>query len=136
MMTRRTLIESAAGLVLLARSAGAQAPGGPRKLFEHDLPDLTISNWSVTAVEVDYGPGEGSPAHSHPGITIAYVLDGEIRSKVGDDPERTYSTGQMFIEYPGQLHGVSRNASDTKPAKLLAILLAERGKPLTSPAKA
>jgi hypothetical protein len=41
----------------------------------------------------------------------------------------------MFIENPGQLHGVSGNASKTKPAKLLAILLAEKGKPLTTPAK-
>jgi quercetin dioxygenase-like cupin family protein len=136
MMTRRTLIESAAGLVLLARAAHGQTPGGPKKLFEHDLPNLTLDNWSVTAVEVDYRPGAVSPAHSHPGITIAYVLEGEVRSKVGDDPERAYSAGQMFIEYPGQLHAVSRNASDTKPAKLLAILLAEKGKTLTTPAKA
>ncbi len=129
-------MESAAGLLLAAGSAHAQPAAGPRKLFEHDLPNLALDNWSVTAVEVDYGPGAGSPAHSHPGITIAYVLEGEVRSKVGDDPERTYSAGQMFLETPGQLHAVSRNASDTKPAKLLAILLAERGKPLTTPAQA
>ena len=41
----------------------------------------------------------------------------------------------MFIEYPGQLHAVSGNASDSKPAKLLAILMAEKGKPLTTPSK-
>jgi quercetin dioxygenase-like cupin family protein len=86
-------------------------------------------------VEVSYGPGEGSAAHSHPGITIAYVLEGEIRSKVGDDPEKTYRAGEMFLETPGQLHAVSRNASTTKPAKLLAILLAGKGQQLTTPAK-
>jgi len=85
-------------------------------------------------VEVSYGPGAGSPSHRHPGITIAYVLEGEIRSKVGDGPETTYTVGQMFIETPGQVHGVSRNASSTKPAKLLALLLAEKGKQLTTPA--
>jgi quercetin dioxygenase-like cupin family protein len=61
------------------------------------------------------------------------VLEGEIRSKVGNEPETTYTTGQMFLETPGQLHGVSRNAS-AKPAKFLAILLAANGKPLTTPA--
>ena len=137
MIARRALLESAAGLMLLARSVhGQTSSGGPRRLFEHDLPNVTLDNWSVTAVEVDYGPGAGSPAHSHPGITIAYVLEGEIRSKVGDDEERTYSAGQMFLETPGQLHAVSRNASESKPAKLLAILLAEKGTPLTTPAKA
>jgi len=46
------------------------------------------------------------------------VLEGEIRSKVGNDPETTYTTGQMFLETPNQLHGVSRNTT-VKPAKLL-----------------
>ena len=132
MITRRTMMESAAGLLLSAGFVSAQsAAGGSKKVFEHDLPDLTLKDWAVTAVEVSYGPGEGSAAHRHPGITIAYVLEGEIVSKVGDGPETTYSPGQMFLETPGQLHAVSRNASATKPAKLLALLLAEKGKPLT-----
>ncbi len=136
MMTRRTLIESAAGLLLLARHATAQTSAGrSQPLFNHDLPPVNLDNWAVTAVEVTYGPGQRSAAHSHPGITIAYVLEGEIRSKVGNDPERTYSVGQMFFENPGELHAVSGNASDTKPARLLAVLLAEKGKPLTTPAK-
>jgi len=57
-----------------------------------------------------------------------------IRSKVGDEPEKTYAAGQMFLETPGQLHAVSRNASATMPAKLLALLLAEKGKQLSTPA--
>lgn len=112
----------------------AQTPSGREVVFEHDLPDLTLKNWSVTVVEVTYGPGEASPAHRHPGITIAYVLEGEIRSKVGEEPEKTYQAGQMFLETPNQLHAVSANASATKPAKLLAVLLAEKGKQLTTPA--
>jgi quercetin dioxygenase-like cupin family protein len=134
MMTRRILMASASAL--LAQLASAQKPGGTsRPVFTHDLPDLTLNGWQATAVEVSYGPGESSAAHRHPGITIAYVLEGEIRCKVGDAPERTYQTGEMFLETPGQLHAVSGNASATKPAKLLAILLAEKGKPLTTPAK-
>ena len=104
----------------------------PGPIFTRDLPDLTMKGWSATAVEVWYGPGDSSPSHRHPGITIAYVLEGEIRSKVGDDPERTYKVGEMFLETPGQLHSVSRNASSTKPARLLAILLAEKGKQLST----
>ena len=134
MVSRRVLMESAVGL-LLARSLTAQNRGAAKPVFQHDLPDLTLKNWAVTAVEVSYAPGESSPAHRHPGITIAFVLDGEIRSKVGEEPEKTYAVGQMFLETPGQLHAVSRNASTTRPAKLLAILLAEKGTQLTTPAQ-
>jgi quercetin dioxygenase-like cupin family protein len=133
-MTRRFLIESFAGW--LPQVTGGQSPSrAPNRIFQRDLPDLVLKGWSATAVEVNYGPGEGSAAHRHPGITIAYVLEGEIASKVGDEPERTYRKGEMFLEMPGQLHAVSRNASTSQPAKLLAVLLAERGKELTTPVR-
>ena len=135
MISRRFLLEGAAGF-LFVQALKAQSRGGAAKVvFKHDVPDLTMKNWSATAVEVSYGPGESSAAHRHPGITIAYVLEGEIRSKVGDEPERTYTVGQMFLETPGQLHAVSGNASSTRPAKLLAILLAEKDSQLTTPAQ-
>jgi quercetin dioxygenase-like cupin family protein len=136
MMTRRVLIESAAGFLVAHQVANGQTPAsGPKVVFEHDVPDLTLKGWAATAVEVSYGPGESSPSHRHPGITIAYVLEGEIRSKVGDEPEKTYKVGEMFLETPGQLHAVSGNASKTRPAKLLAVMLSEKGKPRTTPEK-
>ena len=73
-------------------------------------------------------PAPSSPWHH------ARVLEGAIRSKVADGPEQTYTAGQMFIETPEQLHAVSRNASTTQPAKLLAILLTKKGATLTTPA--
>jgi quercetin dioxygenase-like cupin family protein len=137
MMTRRTLFESAAvGLLMpLTSLATAQQGAAPRSkaVFQNDLPDVDLKGWAATVVEVTYGPGDSSRAHRHPGITLAYVLEGEIKSKVGDGPEKTYSVGEMFIERPNELHAVSANASTTKPARLLAVLLAEKGKPLTTP---
>jgi quercetin dioxygenase-like cupin family protein len=135
LVNRRVLLGSASALLAQVLVSNAQTADAGRKIvFEHDLPDLNLKNWSVTAVEVSYPPGASSPSHRHPGITIAYVLEGEVRSKVGDEPEKTYSAGQMFLETPNQLHAVSRNASATKPAKLLAVMLAEKGKQLTTPA--
>jgi quercetin dioxygenase-like cupin family protein len=131
-MNRRNLLVGLSGL-FAGEALDAQTPRrGP--VFQHDLPDLTLHGWSVTTVEVNYAPGGSSTAHRHPGLTFAYVLEGEVVSKVGDEPEKTYATGEMWMETPGQLHAVSRNASSTKPARLLAILLAEKGKQLTSPA--
>jgi quercetin dioxygenase-like cupin family protein len=129
-MDRRTLLATFGALIAQAQTNAPRR--GP--VFQHDLPDLNLHGWSVTAVEVPYTPGGASNAHRHPGITLAYVLEGEVVSKVGDEPEKTYATGEMWMETPNALHSVSRNASTTKPAKLLAILLAEKGKPLTSPA--
>jgi quercetin dioxygenase-like cupin family protein len=135
-ITRRAVLEGVAGLLMAASSAAGQnRAAGAKPVFQHDLPDLTLRGWSVTAVEVSYEPGQSSPAHRHPGLTIAYVLEGEIRSKVGDQPEKTYRAGEMFFETPEELHAVSANASSTRPAKLLAVLLAEKGKALTTPAK-
>jgi quercetin dioxygenase-like cupin family protein len=132
MVNRRVLLGSTTAFFVRALLSNAQTAGGRKIVFEHDLPDLNLKEWSVTVVEVSYAPGESSGAHRHPGITIAYVLEGEVSSKVGDDPERRYTTGQMFLETPNQLHAVSRNASNTKPARLLAVMLAEKGKPLTT----
>lgn len=134
MINRRILLSGAGTLLAQTMLSTVQAQGGRNVVLQHDLPDVDLKDWSVTAVEVSYAPGESSPAHRHPGITIVYVLEGEIRSKVGDGPETTYTVGQMFLETPNQLHGVSRNASNTKPAKFLALLLAPKGKPLTTPA--
>jgi quercetin dioxygenase-like cupin family protein len=134
-ITRRSLMEAAGALLCLAGVSDAQSkPGAKPPLFQHDLPDLAIKGWSVTAVEVNYAPGQASNPHRHPGITIAHVLEGEVVSKVDDGPEKTYKVGEMWMETPGQLHAVSRNASDTRPARLLAILLAEKGAQLTTPA--
>ena len=67
-------------------------------------------------------------AHTHPQPAFIYatVLEGAIRSQVNDGPVTTYEAGQSFSELPGERHGVSANASETKPAKLLAVFVVDR----------
>ena len=48
--------------------------------------------------------------------------------------ERTYTVGEMFYEQPGATHEVSKNASQTQPARLLAMIFAKKGSTLTVPA--
>jgi len=45
----------------------------------------------------------------------------------------TLTPGQIFYEGPDDLHVVGRNASDTKRAELLAILIKQKGAPLLVP---
>jgi quercetin dioxygenase-like cupin family protein len=86
----------------------------------------------VTMITLDIPPGGGSLPHRHPGHhTFGYVLEGAYKIKVENGPEMTLTRGQTFYEAPGQLHAVSRNASDTEPAKVLVFMLAESGKPTT-----
>jgi quercetin dioxygenase-like cupin family protein len=81
----------------------------------------------LTLVEVTYPPGTGSPAHLHANGVMAFVVSGTIASKVGDGPEKTFGTGDAWWEPPGAIHRVSRNASSSEPAKLLAIYIAPKG---------
>src|SRR5678815_3193223 len=66
----------------------------------------------------------------------ATVLEGEIKSQVNDGPVKVYRAGESFSENPGDRHGVSANASTTKPARLLAVFVVDSGeKDLTTPLK-
>ncbi|TCO90100.1 quercetin dioxygenase-like cupin family protein [Chthoniobacter flavus] len=106
------------------------------KLLQKDLP--ADANEEVTVVTVDYAPGGASQAHRHPGPVVGYVLEGEVEIEV-DAPEgtplKTFRAGEIFFEPQGAMHKVSRNASKTKPARILAFVVGKKGAPLVSPAK-
>ena len=133
-MNRRLALSGASAALVQALIAQTRPVPSTPLVFEHDLPDVNMNHWAVRVSEVHYEAGGTTAAHRHPWITLVYVLEGEIESQVEDGPVTTYSPGQMFMETPNQLHRVSRNASKTKPAKFLAILLAEKGKPTLVPA--
>lgn len=116
----------------------AAAPAAPRPpVFTHDLPSVSLDGWEVTVNHVDYPPGRVGAVHHHAGFVLAYVLEGSVIAKISDQgPEHTYTVGQMFYEQPGATHEVSKNASQTQPAKLLAMIFAKKGSTLTNPGPA
>lgn len=144
MITRRDSLLGA--IVLLCDLAAANAKVQDEKaahrsegtglVFKHDLPNITMDDWEVTVSYVDYAPGRVGKVHHHAGFVLAYVLDGNIEAKVSGQEERTYKPGEMFFEPPGSTHEVSRNASQTQPARLLAIIFAQKGAQLTMPGPA
>ena len=90
----------------------------------------------ILVVTLDIPPGGGSPPHRHPGHHIfGYVLEGTYKIKLDQGTEQVLNKGQTFYEAPGQLHAISANASQTEPAKVLAFIVAESGKPITVPEK-
>jgi quercetin dioxygenase-like cupin family protein len=94
-------------------------------VYQHELPN--VPGKSIKGVLVEYGPGGYSPGHTHPKSAFIYatVLEGAIRSQVNNGPVTTYTAGQSFSENPGDIHRVSANASETKPAKLLAVFVVD-----------
>jgi quercetin dioxygenase-like cupin family protein len=117
------------GASLLSTNVAAEETNVPvskvTQIFDRALPN--VPGKSLRAVLVEYGPGAASPSHRHPASAFIYatVLEGEIRSKVNDDPERVYKAGEAWTEQPGDHHQVSANASTTEPAKLLAIFVVD-----------
>jgi quercetin dioxygenase-like cupin family protein len=86
----------------------------------------------VTIVRVFYGPGGFTRAHRHAGSVSAYITKGEIRSQLAGGPIETFKVGQSFFEPPGATHLVSANASNSEPAELIAVFVADEGAQLTT----
>jgi quercetin dioxygenase-like cupin family protein len=106
------------------------------KKFEAVIPN--IPGKSLIAVEVDYAPGAASAPHTHAksAFIYAYVISGAIESKVNDGETRIYRAGESWSEPPNASHPISRNASRTEPAKLLAVFVVDSSdKALTTKVK-
>jgi quercetin dioxygenase-like cupin family protein len=99
-------------------------------ISSHALPN--VPGKRVTIVRVFYGPGGFTRAHRHAGSVTAYVTKGEIRSQLGGGPVEIFKAGQSFFEPPGATHLVSANASNTEPAELIAVFVADEGAQLTT----
>jgi len=136
-MTRRDAVSAFAmfaGVIAATRDAAAQTPAQPRAPIKFDLPNLSMDDWEVTISHVDYAPGRVGSPHRHAGFVLAYVLKGEVMTKVsGQGPAKIYKTGEMFFEPPGSVHEESGNPSQTEPAQLLAMIFAKKGSTLTTP---
>jgi quercetin dioxygenase-like cupin family protein len=132
-----TTLASCAALLLAMVGAAFAYDGQTEtvtKNFEATIPN--IPGKSLIAVQVEYAPGAASPSHSHANSAFiyAYVISGAIESKVGDGETRIYRAGQSWSEPPGAVHSISRNASKTQPAKLLAVFVLDTNdNPLTTP---
>jgi quercetin dioxygenase-like cupin family protein len=138
-MDIRSLITAASAALAVGTIAPISAYAGGEHVtpnFEQAIPN--VPGKSLVAVVVDYPPGAASVPHTHAksAFIYAYVVSGSIESKVNDGPTRIYKAGESWSETPGATHSISRNASKTEPAKLLAVFVVDTGdKELTTPVK-
>ncbi|CAG9166860.1 cupin domain-containing protein [Cupriavidus respiraculi] len=126
---------SAALLALACLAAGqpARAAGDIKvdSLMTRPLPEAPGKEAQMITVE--YPPGGADPVHRHNAHGFIYVLEGSIVMGVKGGKEVTLGPGQTFYEGPGDLHTVGRNASTTKPAKFLVMLIKDQGAPILIP---
>src|SRR5438552_16533889 len=100
-------------------------------LVSKDLPECPGKEGLM--ITVVYPPGASDPIHRHNAHAFVYVLEGTIVMQVKGDKEITLTPGQSFYEGPNDIHVVGRNASTTKPAKFLVLLLKDKGAPVLLP---
>lgn len=127
----RILRVVSAGLVLiLSMPTFSQSTANP--VFQTDVADVT--NQEILVLEVSYEAGNDSPVHRHNAHTVVYVLEGSVIMQVEGGEPQTLGPGDVFYETPDDIHSVSRNASDSEPAKILVFFLKEKGAATTEPA--
>ena len=101
-------------------------------VFQTDVAD--VANQEILVLEVTYPAGQASAVHRHNAHTVVYVLEGTVEMQVAGGELMTLEPGDVFYETPDDIHSVSRNASETEPAKILVYFLKEKGAASTEPA--
>jgi quercetin dioxygenase-like cupin family protein len=120
-------------LLFLTTNPATAQPPDVASLMSKDLTD--IPGKEVVMITVEFPPGGADPVHRHDAHGFIYVLEGTVVMQVKGGKEVTLGPGQTFYEGPDDIHVVGRNASNTKPAKLLAMLIKRKGAPVLVPVK-
>jgi quercetin dioxygenase-like cupin family protein len=89
----------------------------------------------VVMITAEYAPGGTDPIHRHNAEAFVYALEGTVVMQVKGGKELTLTPGETFYEGPDDVPIVGRNASSTKPAKFLVVLIKEKGAPVLIPVK-
>jgi quercetin dioxygenase-like cupin family protein len=130
-----TMTTKLVALVLLCLMTGT-AMAQQAKVTPLMSKDLTENpGKEALMIMVEYPPGSSDPIHRHNAQAFVYVLEGSIVMQVKGGEQVTLTPGQTFYEGPDDVHVVGRNASSTKPAKFLVLLIKDKGAPVVVPAQ-
>jgi quercetin dioxygenase-like cupin family protein len=84
----------------------------------------------LTSVEIPVGVGE--IRHTHPGMQVVYVLEGTLALESEGRPRTDYKPGDSYYVESGKAHrGIN---TGNVPVRVVATTVAEKGKPLSTPA--
>jgi len=134
--SKRTALFAGAMLACVAvgvavdRVAFAQQPGGIQRTILLRADDPGSPNYEAVMAIAEIAPGAASGKHRHPGIEVAYVLEGSVVIEHEGQPPITVKAGEA-IKNTAAVHN-ARNPG-TKPVKILAVYIVEKGKPMAEP---
>src|SRR6185369_13634617 len=122
-------------LVLLCLMTGTAAAQEPKVtvLMSKELPENP--GREALMITVEHATGGSSAIHRHNAHAFGYVLEGSIVMQLKGGQPVTLTPGQRFYEGPDDVHVVDRNASDSRPAKFLVLLIKDKGAPALVPAQ-
>ena len=121
-----------AALILVAGLLGmhaAEAQADDTTIVPLMAKPLGFEGKEGLALTVEYAPGASTPVHKHDAHVFVYVLEGAVTMQAEGGDAVTLGPGEMFYEDPEDVHAVSRNASDTEPAKFLVFFVKDQDKP-------
>jgi quercetin dioxygenase-like cupin family protein len=135
MLKQFLLVSSMTAVLLGGFALGQQAPLQPSPVKRTPLGKVEVpgSNYEVVFGITELVPGFKSGRHSHPGLVLAYVAEGEFWYLVDGQPEKIYKAGESFQLPDRAIH--NEGAAGSKPVKVMAVYVVEKGKPLVQPAK-
>jgi quercetin dioxygenase-like cupin family protein len=110
-------------------SGSALAQTAPQPIvvpvMQKDLAD--VPGKEMLMLTVEYPPRAVEHIHRHDAYAFVYVLEGTIVEQVRGGEEVTLTPGQTFYEGPNDVHAIGRNASTTKPAKFVVVMVKKKG---------
>ena len=114
---------------LALSTAVAEEPKEPKvtPMLSKELKEMPGREGLMLVVE--FPPGAADPIHRHNAHGFIYVVEGSVVMQVKGAKEVTLTAGQTFYEGPNDVHVVGRNASTTKPAKIVAFLVKDKDTP-------
>jgi quercetin dioxygenase-like cupin family protein len=112
-----------------------QVPPQPSPIKRTPLGKVEVpgSNYEVVFGITELPAGFKSGRHSHPGLVMAYVAEGEFWFVIDGQPENIYKVGESFQYAHSAIH--NEGAAGSKPVKVFAVFVVEKGKPMVQAAE-
>ena len=132
----RRLITLATVIALLFLSLGndvarGQAPPAPVVRYQFRTEGLPLSGpFDVAHQILNFPPGASTPWHTHPGLVLVTVIEGEANWRT-HDTEKLFKTGESFIETPNHM-AQAYNPTSANTVALVSFVLPD-GAPLSVP---
>ena len=136
MQDRRTFLGlAAASLLPVGVNAQTPAPRPVAELARHPLTGA-FDGFEVVLVELNIPPGGTATgrSHRHPDAVLGYVVEGQMRFAINNEPEKVLPVGGTFFEPAGAVHTTNGSARADGPTRAVVFMLVPKGAPLTAPA--